>query len=180
MSWSSPLPETQRLFFALWPEVGVREQAARLARRMLGKQGKRVRPENLHLTLVFLGSMTEQQRACAEAVADTIDGPAFTLRLEQIGHWPRPRVVWLAPQETPKPLLELAQQLNQGLAACGYQPEARPYRAHMTLARKVAGYFPAREVAPLVCPVEYFYLMQSVTYPRGVEYQVLRTWPLAP
>ncbi|KFI23297.1 RNA 2',3'-cyclic phosphodiesterase [Nitrosococcus oceani] len=172
-------PETQRLFFALWPGAEIREQVTQIAQRMLGKRGKCVRSENLHLTLVFLGSTTEQQRACAEAVADTIEGMAFALRLEQIGYWSRPRVVWLAPREIPQPLIELVQQLNQGLTACGYQPEARPYRAHITLARKVAGYFPAREVAPLACPVEHFCLVRSVSYPGGVEYQVLRSWPLA-
>ncbi|ADE14288.1 2'-5' RNA ligase [Nitrosococcus halophilus Nc 4] len=177
MSLNSPT-ETQRLFFALWPEQALQESLARIARQVLGKQGKRVRPENLHLTLVFLGSMTAQQRACAEAVADTIVGSPFTLQLEQIGHWPRPRVVWCAAEETPEPLIELVKQLNQGLTACGYQPETRPYRAHMTLARKVAGRFPTTRVAPLVWQVDHFCLVQSVTHPSGVQYQVLRTWPL--
>lgn len=172
-------PETQRLFFALWPEDELRKSLMRMTQRVLDKRGKRVRPENLHLTLVFLGSVTASQRACAEAVADTIAGEAFVLQLEQIGHWPRPRIVWLAPQKTPGALIALVQQLRQGLTACGYQPETRPYRAHMTLARKVAGHFPANQVAPSVWPVEHFCLVQSVTDPGGAQYQVLRTWPLA-
>lgn len=171
--------EIQRLFFALWPEDGLQGALARLARRIVGKRGKRVRPENLHLTLAFLGSMTEQQRICAEAAADRIAGIAFELQLEQIGHWPRPQVVWLAPQETPEPLRDLVRQLNEGLPTCGYRPELRPYRAHLTLARKVSGHFPASQVKPLRWPVEQFCLVQSVTHSDGVQYRVLRTWSLA-
>lgn len=125
-----------------------------------------------------MGSMTAQQRVCAEGVADTITGQAFELQLEQIGYWPRPQVIWLAPQQTPEPLGVLIRQLNGGLAACGYRPEARPSRAHVTLARKVSGHFPTGQVAPLVWQVKCFCLMQSVTHPGGVQYQVLRTWPL--
>lgn len=176
---SNSEPRIQRLFFVLWPEGALPEDLARLARRLVGKRGKRVRPENLHLTLVFLGGMTEQQRLCTEAVADRIAGIAFELQLEQIGHWPRPQVVWLAPQKTPEPLRDLVRQLNEGLPACGYQPELRPYRAHLTLARKVSGQFPASQIKPLRWPVEQFCLVQSVTHPDGVQYRILRTWFLA-
>jgi 2'-5' RNA ligase len=176
----SDLSETQRLFFALWPEEEFQVQLARLARQAVGKRHKLVRPGNLHLTLIFMGSMTAQRRACAEVVADGIIGKAFKLRLERIGHWSRSQVVWFAPQETPEPLINLVRQLNQGLVACGHhQIETRPYQAHITLARKVAGHFPTNQVAPLVWQVEYFYLVQSVTYPDGVQYHLLRTWPLA-
>jgi 2'-5' RNA ligase len=175
----SNLPETQRLFFALWPEGGVRMQLAHLARQVVGKQHKLVRSENLHLTLTFMGNMTAQQRACAEIIADNIIGKAFKLPLERIGHWSRSQVVWFAPQGIPEPLINLVRQLNQGLVTCGYQIETRPYQAHITLARKVVERFPTNQVAPLVWEVECFYLVQSVTCPEGVQYHLLRTWPLA-
>lgn len=176
---SNGAPETQRLFFALWPERALQENWARLTRRALKKRGKRIRLENLHLTLVFLGGMTAPQRACAEAAADRVTGSAFELRMERIGHWPRPRVVWLAPPATPESLRDLVRQLNEGLTACGHRPDPRPYRAHLTLARKVAGYFPDRQVAPSLWSVKQFCLVQSVTHPAGAEYRILRRWPLA-
>ncbi len=177
MSSNDP-PRIQRLFFALWPERALQEAGARLARRLLSKRGKRVQSENLHITLAFLGNMTAQQRVCAEAVADLIAAIAFELRLEQIGYWPRSQVVWISPQETPEPLRDLVQQLNTGLMTCGCQPELRPYRAHMTLARKVAGHFPTRQVSPILWFVDRFCLVQSVTQPAGAQYRILRTWPL--
>lgn len=153
-------------------------QLARVARQRVGERYGLVRPGNLHLTLVFMGSMTAQQRVCAEGVADTITGQAFELRLELIGYWPRPQVVWLAPQKVPEPLRVLIRQLNRGLAACGYRFETRPFRAHVTLARKVTEHFLTSQIAPLVWRVKCFYLMQSVTHPGGVQYQVLHTWSL--
>lgn len=176
---SNGAPRTRRLFFALWPERMHQEAWARLARRILRRRGKRVQLENLHLTLAFLGSMTEQQRACAEAAADRIAGAAFELQLEQVGYWSRSQIVWLAPHETPEPLKDLVQQLSKGLIACGHQPELRPYRAHMTLARKVVGHFPARQVISPLWSIEQFCLVQSVTHPDGAQYRILRTWPLA-
>lgn len=170
--------ETQRLFFALWPQQALREELARLARRVVGKQGKRVRPENLHLTLTFLGSMTLKQRACVDAAAGAIEGTPFELQLERIGYWPRPRVIWLAPRETPSPLVDLVWQLNKKLKVCGHQPELRPYQAHMTLARKAAGPFSPAQVAPLVWRVDHFCLVRSTTASGGVEYRVLGAWPL--
>jgi 2'-5' RNA ligase len=176
---SDSLPKSQRLFFALWPAAELRAQLAHIARQTAGKQNKLVYPGNLHLTLAFLGSMTVQQRICVERVANTITGTAFELRLERIGHWPRSQIIWLAPQEMPEPLIDLVRQLNQGLTACGYQPENRPYQAHMTLARKIVGHFPTSQTIPLIWQVEHFCLVRSVAYPDGVQYQVLRTWPLA-
>jgi 2'-5' RNA ligase len=178
MSLNSP-PKTQRLFFALWPADELRVQLARIARQIMGKQDKIVHPKNLHLTLVFLGSVTVQQRICAERVANAVAGTAFELRLEQIGYWSRPQVVWFGPREIPEPLIDLVRQLNKGLKACAHQPETRCYQAHITLARKVIRRFPISWTMPLAWQVEYFCLVQSVACPGGVQYQILRTWPLA-
>ncbi len=57
--------------------------------------------------------------------------------LEQMGYWSKSGILWVGPNQTPSPLLRLVQELNAGLAGCGYEAEQRPYAAHLTLARKV-------------------------------------------
>lgn len=173
----SPGPR-QRLFFALWPGAELQQALAGLTRKMLHKQGKRVDPERIHLTLAFLGAVEPRQRCCVEAVASGISLPAFTLKLDHVGHWPRPRVFWSAPSALPEPLLHLVGQLRTGLAGCRIVPDRRPYRAHLTLARKVSTRVEKRAHEPLAWPVEEFHLVESRTLPAGAVYRIIASWPL--
>ncbi|MDX1433541.1 MAG: RNA 2',3'-cyclic phosphodiesterase [Gammaproteobacteria bacterium] len=169
----------QRLFFALWPDESTRDALAAIAKAALGDaSGRLVPPENLHLTLAFLGSVDETLRACAERAAGRISTPAFTLELVRAGRWPRARVLWTAPAETPEALSQLALSLNEALRDCGYSPESRPFRAHVTLVRKTHGRSAEIAHAPVRWCVAEFHLMASQTNPHGARYQRLATWRL--
>lgn len=148
------------------------------AHKLIGKRAKRVPAHNLHITLAFLGSVPRGHRDCYEQAAAGIAAPAFTFSLQHIGHWPIPRILWLGPAAAPDALLILAQRLNAALSVCGYTPEARPYQAHMTLARKVDRPLPVTDIAPIDWEVDGFALVESVTTPAGARYQVLERWPL--
>ena len=129
---------TQRLFFALWPEASLQQQLATAAAALLARTtGRRVRPENLHCTLVFLGGVDAGQRLCVEAAADALALPAFDLTFDRFGYFRRPQVAWLGCTRTPPALLDLVGQLGRGCAACGFPPEQRPYEVHLTVARKL-------------------------------------------
>ncbi len=175
---SSTTLERQRLFFALWPAAALQEAIDGRAHKLIGKRAKRVPAHNLHITLAFLGSVSDGQRACYEQVAAGVQTPAFTLSLQRIGHWPAPRILWLGPSQQPEALLTLVQNLNTTLLTCGYTPEIRPYQAHMTLARKVDRSLPVREIEPIAWEVDSFALVESVTAPEGARYQVLKRWSL--
>jgi RNA 2',3'-cyclic 3'-phosphodiesterase len=171
-------PATQRLFFALWPDVTLRERLHRLGRKLIHKNGKLVAPENLHITLLFLGSLDEERAACVRAAADAVRLGACTLRLECLGHFRRPQVLWVGPAETPPALAQLVQGLGERVGACGVALEARPFRAHLTLARKVAKPPPVLETDPLDFPVTEYTLVRSRTLPEGARYEVIARWPL--
>lgn len=169
----------QRLFFALWPDDPVRRALADLARESLPrKRGRPVPVENLHLTLVFLGSVDADFRRCAEKAAQGLEAPVFELRFERIGHWPRPRVLWSAPLETPEVLARLVSSLSRSLMACGYRPERRAYSAHLTLARKVQGPVQERSHPPVTWHVDAFHLVASETRADGARYTIVGSWPL--
>lgn len=171
--------EAERLFFALWPDEAVRTQLGHLARKLVHKDGRPVAAENLHITLVFLGSVTAERRACVEAVAGGIRGSGFRLTLNRVGHWPKPRVLWAGPGDMPAELLALVRDLSEGLNACGFTPEARPYQAHLTLARKVSRARPGLMMDPVAWDIDRFCLVRSLTLPEGAHYEVLASWPLA-
>ena len=168
---------TRRLFFALWPDAAVRARLARVARDI--DQGRRMDADNLHITLYFLGNTTAGAQACVEQAAETVTGQPFELTLTEIGHWPRPQVVWLGPQEIPPPLLDLYTGLVSAIRPCGFEPERRAFHPHVTLARKVRRLQQAPTVEPIVWRVEDFCLVESRTTPAGVRYEVLRHWPLS-
>lgn len=169
----------QRLFFALWPDRGCREALAALTRQSLPRRdGKAVPVENYHLTLMFLGAVTPPVRGCTERVADAISASPFVLRFEHVGYWPRPRVLWTAPAHTPGELLALVEALRRGASGCGLDPEVRPYRAHLTLARKVRSGLAQTPHAPIVWSIDAFHLIESHTLRTGARYHILRSWPL--
>jgi 2'-5' RNA ligase len=175
---SAPAEPTRRLFFALWPDEEPRLALAALAREQIRKQARRVAAENLHITLAFPGSVTARVQAGLEAAAGRVRGGPFELAIDRLGYWRGPRIIWAAPSETPAELWSLAAALRDILAACGLEPETRPYQAHITLARK-AGRGPGiSRVSAIPWPVSQFSLVESVSDPASVRYQVLHSWPL--
>lgn len=149
--------------------------------RALKKQtdGRLVKAENLHLTLAFIGSVTAEQQQCMQQAASEIQVPHFSLSFSETGYWPRPRVAWLGCREMPAELLQLASQLNARLSECGYQPDRRPFQAHVTLLRKARRYPKNTEIDEILWSVDRFVLVESITHAEGVEYQVVEQWPLS-
>jgi 2'-5' RNA ligase len=174
---SSSRPETQRLFFALWPPAELSRELYQLAGSALrGGTGRRVAPENIHLTLAFLGSVDASFRVCAEQAAAAIRATPFTLILEQMGNWSKSGILWVGPNQTPPPLLHLVQELDAGLAGCGHEVEQRPYAAHLTLARKAQPRQDNHSIEPRAWEINRFHLVQSRTHADGARYEILRSW----
>ena len=175
---SAPVEPTRRLFFALWPDDETRAALAALAREQTHRQARRVVADNLHLTLAFPGNVTPRVQACLEEGAGRLTGAPFELSIDRLGHWSGPRIIWAAPAQTPRELWSLVTVLREVLAACGLEPEKRPYQAHITLARKASQAMNVTRIAPIAWSIRQFCLVESVSEPAGVRYRVLRFWPL--
>lgn len=168
----------QRLFFALWPGGEVREALAAAAQQHARRNGRAVVPENLHITLAFVGGVTAAQRACMEAAAAGVLAAPFAVTLDRVGFWQRPKILWAGASVVPPALLELVRALNTALIPCGYQPETRSFQVHVTLARRAHRPPEVREIPPIVWPAEAFCLVESVAGEHGSEYRVIGRWPL--
>lgn len=176
MSSPSPAEAQRRLFLALWPEADERRQLVELATNIVGRQ--RVRDDNLHLTLVFLGATGANQLAAYEAELTDVPVPALKLILDRYGYWPQPRILWLGSSQTPPELYELVADLHRRLRGCGFTPERRAFQAHITLARKFPGPAPAQPPAtPIRWRVNNIVLIESLREEGGSRYRVLRRWP---
>lgn len=171
------MSDRQRLFFALWPGDALRESLTPLLKLKRECGGRALQPANLHITLNFIGMVDADSRDCLEQAAGEIVSPPFELTLDRFGYWPRPRVMWLGCSEMPDPILQLVSELNRVVELCGLEPERRPYHPHLTLLRK-AKQAPLAPAPELHWQVDDFVLVESASTPSGVEYRVLRSWPL--
>lgn len=168
------MSEDRRLFFALWPDDDARAELARVAESLeLHHAARLVPPEKMHVTLAFMGNTSADQQSCFEQAADGVKGKPFRLVLDHFGHFPRPQMFWLGPTEYPEVLGVLVKRLVSALETCGFEPEQRPYRPHVTLARKVRGR-PETGSASMEWSCDDFCLVESA----GGKYSVLRRWPL--
>jgi 2'-5' RNA ligase len=186
------MPSTLRAFIgaAIEPTPGIEQVLAALSR--MGSTVRAVECDKLHLTLKFLGDVPRGQvRDIAAATVEIAKSTErMELRLIGLGAFPavnRPSVVWvgLSPQE---PLIALAGQLDQRLAALGFEPEGRPYRPHVTLAR-VKGRAPGTMQELILenegtelgaCVIGEITLFQSDLTPNGSAYSVLASAELRP
>ena len=169
-----------RIFFALWPDDAVRGRLARIAASVpLARPARRVPDYNLHLTLHFIGNVSFAERDCLREAAQEVGGDAFDLRIDCGGFFARPRIGWLGCAEIPAALERLHETLGRALRACEYRPEKRPYRPHVTFARKLAQLPAVPEFEPLAWPVVEFALIESRAADKGVKYAVIETYPLA-
>ena len=169
----------QRLFFALWPDAEFRRRLQRVARRLPVHNGRLTHPLDWHITLFFLGNVDESRTACVKQAAASVGGAPFQLTIDQIGFWRRPRILWCAPLRVPDSLVRLVESLSQRLEMCGFKPESREYKPHITLARKSLPVEAQRLDPSLVWPVREFVLVASHSGGRPPRYQVIARWSLA-
>lgn len=169
----------RRLFFALWPGVDL---IAALAPRLRALQphghGRPQAPGQWHVTLEFLGEVPASRLEAVRAAAADVRSAPFDIVFDAVEHWRRPAVLCLVAGQLPPALESLVAQLRAGLAARGFEPEQRAYRAHLTLARKVTRPGPVGSCEPLEWPATEFALVESVTERSGSRYVPVDRWPL--
>ncbi|HPD15741.1 MAG TPA: RNA 2',3'-cyclic phosphodiesterase [Planctomycetota bacterium] len=148
---------------------------------------KWVKPELMHITLKFLGETAESAvQDVEDAIALAAEGIApFDLAVAGLGSFPEhgaPRVIWAGVRDDGS-LAQLNARLEEGLAALGFEPERRPFSAHLTIgrAKDPRGAGPlrgplAREAATRFgsCRVEEVVLMRSDLSPAGPTYTPVR------
>jgi 2'-5' RNA ligase len=168
-------PVRRRVFFALWPDDTARTAIARATRDAVRHCGGKPTPvENLHVTLAFLGPITPDDLAKAEALTPPPAVP-FELVLDRLNLWARAQVLWVGSSTVPEALITLERELWDRLVELGFTRERRPYIPHVTLARKAQAARGA--ITPVPWRIEGIALVESKTGPRSSRYTVLKSWP---
>lgn len=168
-----------RLFFAVWPDDAARATLARLAAGPWPRGARPVTPEQLHLTLAFLGEVDEAVLPALTALGARLGQRCAPcrMRLTRAGLWTG-GVAWLAPARTPAPLAGLVAALGAGLAELGVRADTRRFKPHITLARRAGPWTPTAPSA-IAYPIDHLALLASDTGPDGARYRTLARWPLS-
>lgn len=131
-----------RTFIAVDLGKTIRDRAIALQEKLArtGTEVKWVEPENLHVTLLFLGEVDDRElpKVCRIVADGARNQPPFLLSIETLGCFPnprRPRVVWIGVGEGTQPLTSLHDALETPLLELGYRREERRYTPHITLGR---------------------------------------------
>ncbi len=176
MSWAE---NKRRLFFALWPDEAVLKALAKLCQGLDLGEGKPVDCGKFHITLVFLGEVPEDKIEALKMLAEKLAFRPCELTFNRLEHWVRSAVLCLTAETVPEPLTELVKELKRGVRKLGFKLERRPFRPHLTLARKVRKRVAACAIDPVYWPVRELALVASELTPEGSRYQVLGRWKAA-
>jgi len=188
------MPETIRVFIAIELDDATRRALGSLQSKLKSELGTNavrwVAPENIHLTLKFLGEVDAIKiDALERAVADASIGVApFVLRLSGVGAFPnvtRPNNIWVGVQGDVEVAAMLAKKIEDACAILCFPREARGFSPHLTLGRvkRDAGTRERAEIAQMIAAaptselgqyrVEHVSIMQSELKPSGSEYSRL-------
>ena len=189
MSSSGPA-ESVRAFVAVELPPEVTEVLAGLVAALRREELPSLRlvdPQNVHLTLKFLGQVpTARLEEVAGALDRTVQSrPPFAVEFLGLGGFPNlrsPRVLWVGLEDSTGALQGLAGAVEEVLAPLGFPPEARGFTPHVTLARLRQDARPAERrragesLARLsgqeraVLPVDAVSLIRSLLRPQGAQY----------
>ncbi len=178
-----------RAFIALELPEPLRQDLAKLT-RLLDAPGAKVKwvgRNQMHLTLKFLGDITQAQ---ADELAKALENiemetPAFDLEIGGLGAFPnkqKPRVVWIGVEANPV-LIAMQAKLERAAVGAGVEPDDREFKPHLTLGRvksldkrsELPGRLQEIEVARQQVMADRVSLIRSTLTPEGPIHKVLTT-----
>ncbi|HEX6979765.1 MAG TPA: RNA 2',3'-cyclic phosphodiesterase [Alphaproteobacteria bacterium] len=175
-----------RLFVGIGLPEDIR---ARLAGMCAGVPGARwVPPENLHLTLRFIGEVPEAEMEDIHHALSTVRTRQFDISLAGVGHFDtgdQVRTLWVRVEKSQE-LSALQARVESSLVRIGLEPEERRFIPHITLARlrdtpvsRVSAFLAQNNMfraGPI--PIDSFSLFSSYRKPEGAIYQEEAEYPL--
>jgi 2'-5' RNA ligase len=179
-----------RTFIAVGLDQAIRDRTVALQESLsaTGSDVKWVEPENLHVTLLFLGDVNDRDLLdVCKAVTATCQGlPAFPMSVETVGCFPnprRPRTLWAGVGEGTQEVCAVHDALEKVLLKLGcYRREERRYTPHVTLGRVKSEEANDKLIAALAKhagwqggheTVREVLVMSSELRPQGPTYSVL-------
>jgi len=183
-----------RAFIAIEVPDDIRAELGVLARGLRPRLPKLAwtPPENLHLTVRFLGNIPSHAvpRLLDRLRTSLAPIPSFLLQIAGLGAFPDlryPSIIWAGVAPPIAPLIRTREAVESAAVAIGCDPESRPYHPHITLGRirrprpgpwnTILGPLSDRPIGGF--PVSAVSLFSSVTAPTGAQHTRIARVPLA-
>jgi 2'-5' RNA ligase len=185
------MPEAIRSFIAFDIESPyVLERITNMQRKLAETNAdlKFVEPENIHITVRFLGNITPNMVDRIFEGMQKVQFAPFDVKIQGVGAFPDmryPRVVWAGIREGANQLRGIFSQLEQYLRSLGFAPDPKGFSPHLTIARVKSGRNKAALVRFLTENVNYEFgivraeclrLKRSDLTPKGPIYSTLREY----
>lgn len=184
-----------RLFVAVEISDEMRQVAARTAetiRRKLGRaiDARWVETERMHLTVRFIGHLEDDRVPdLLKVLEEPLPVAPFEVTLDGCGVFPPKgglRVIWIGLETGLPSLGAMHDEYNRRLAPYGFEPENRPYSAHLTLARlrgrgasaRLRATIQQAAVDPSRCRIDRATIFRSHVSSKGSWYEPLAYAPL--
>ena len=176
-----------RLFIGIALPPSLSALLAKAAHTLVAAEGQPrpritwTRPENMHVTLSFLGQVDPSRLDQIQHALATIHAPQLKLQLNGVGSFPKSGILHTQIKPSPS-LLNLAEQVFQSMEICGFPRERRPYTPHITLARSKEPidihHRTENPVFQQSFTAHELRLYESITGSEGAHYEVKASFPL--
>jgi len=183
------MPETIRSFIAFDIDNPKVLQRLSEAQEVLAKTGadlSLVKPQNIHITLRFLGDVTLSMVEKIDKEMQSVVFKPFDVEIKGVGAFPNvkyARVVWAGIQQGADELRAVFDQLEPRLRQLGFAPDSKGFSPHLTIARVRSGRNKdalAKSVSEMVAfefgrvHADCLRLKKSALTPQGPIYSVLK------
>lgn len=162
-----------------------------------GADVKWVEPQNIHLTLKFLGEINQEQLVLIKQIIDDTarDRKTFPASISSLRAFPKinfPRVIWAGISPGDNETKEIVRDLEEKIQKLGIPKEERPFAAHITLGRvrslknkeklvqALNSLTPDLSAQPIEFPVLKITLFKSTLSPKGPSYEAIQEASLKP
>jgi RNA 2',3'-cyclic 3'-phosphodiesterase len=174
-----------RLFFALQSTPEQNSALAAEVAPLIAQLGAQAVPaENFHATLCFVGAIEPARLDALRAAAASLRGRPVRLNFDALEYWETPKILCATTSRDSSSASELSIALGESVVAAGFSPDIKPFRAHLTLARKISAAqaatvpWPLPLEPPTVMRADKFALMESRRNDAGSVYSAVDSWPL--
>ena len=175
----------KRIFIALDISDDAKKEIARISSliRPINAKTSWVRPENMHITVSFLGNTEEEKIECLKEKINSIKFSPFQLILDKISAFPnisQPKVLWIG-QDKPNTIInQIYQSTVSIIQECNAQFDKKEqFIPHITLARiktkpshrdieKISKI--ASSLSPITCTIQSLTIYQSQLTQNGPVY----------